>query len=77
MRKFEILGAGCPKCQKMAEHTKAAAEDLGLEYEIVKVTEINDIISYGVMTTPALVVDGEVKVMGKVPTAEEIKGLIG
>ena len=77
MKKIQILGTGCPKCTKLAEQADAAARELGLEYELVKVTDINDIVGFGVMTTPALAVDGTVKMMGKVPSVEEIKKLIG
>ncbi len=72
MRKLQILGTGCPKCRKLAENTEAAARALGIEYEIEKITDINEIMKFGVMMTPALAVDGEVKVVGKVPSAEEI-----
>ena len=76
MKKIQILGTGCPKCRKLAENAEAAAEELGIEYEMEKVTDINDIMSFGVMMTPALAVNGEVKLAGKVPPAEEIKGLL-
>jgi small redox-active disulfide protein 2 len=76
MKKIQILGTGCPKCAKLAENAKAAAEALGIEYEIEKVTDINEIMTFGVMMTPALVVDGEVKVAGKAPSADELKKLI-
>ena len=76
MKKIQILGTGCPKCKKLTEHAEAAAKALGIEYELEKVTDINDIMKFGVMMTPALAVDGEVKVVGKVPTAEEIKGML-
>jgi small redox-active disulfide protein 2 len=76
MVKIQILGTGCPKCQKLAAAAEEAARQLGLEYELVKVTDIQDILSFGVMTTPALAVDGNVKVMGKVPSVEEIKKLL-
>ncbi len=76
MKKLEILGTGCPKCQQLAEVVKKAADGLGLEYEIVKVTNMNDIMKYGVMMTPALAVDGTVKVVGKVPNEEEIRKMI-
>ncbi|MGB2819906.1 MAG: thioredoxin family protein, partial [Phycisphaerae bacterium] len=66
-RKLQILGTGCPKCRKLAENAKAAAEAAGIDYEIEKVTDINEIMKFGVMMTPALVVDGEVKAVGKVP----------
>ena len=76
MVKLQVLGTGCPKCNKLAENAKAAADELGIEYELEKVTKINDIMAFGVMMTPALAVDGVVKVVGKVPSAEEIKGMI-
>jgi len=77
MKKLQILGTGCPKCNDLAEKAEKAAKELGIEYELVKVKDINDIMSFGVMMTPALAVDGEVKVSGKVPGVEEIKELIG
>lgn len=76
MKKLQILGTGCPKCLKLAEVTKEAATQLGLEVEIEKVTDITRIVSYGVMMTPALAVDGQVKVSGRVPTVDEIKKFI-
>ena len=76
MKKMQILGTGCPKCAKLAENAKAAADALGMEYEIEKVTDINAIMDFGVMMTPALVVDGEVKVVGKAPSVDELKKLI-
>lgn len=74
--KLQVLGPGCPKCKKLAELTEAAAQALGIEYELEKVTDINDIMSFGVMMTPALVIDGDVKLVGKVPTVDEIKGML-
>jgi len=71
--KIQILGTGCPKCKKLAENTEAAAGALGVEYTIEKVTDINEITNFGVIMTPALVVDGEVKCVGKVPSTDEIK----
>ena len=76
MIKLQILGTGCPKCKKLAENTEAAAKALGVEYEIEKVTDINKIMKFGVMMTPALAIDGKVKVVGKVISVEEIKSLI-
>ena len=76
MKKFEILGTGCPKCNMLQNLTEQAAKELGLQYELKKVTDIKQIMSYGVMITPAIVVDGLVKVAGKVPSLEEIKKLI-
>ena len=76
MKKIQILGTGCPKCKLLAESTEAAAKQLGIEYSIEKVTDINDIIAHGVMMTPALVIDGEVKVAGNVPAADELKKML-
>ena len=77
MKKLQILGTGCPKCNDLAAKTEEAAKELGIEYELVKVSDINDIMSFGVMMTPALAVDGEVKITGKVPGIDEIKEMIG
>ena len=77
MKKLQILGTGCPKCKKLAENTEAAAKALGIEYTMEKVTGINDIMKFGVMMTPALVVDGVVTVAGKVPSVDEIKAMMG
>lgn len=76
MKSLKILGTGCPKCQKLTENTKAAAAELGVAYEIEKVTDLAAIMGFGVMLTPALVVDGVVKVAGKVPDVGEIKKLL-
>jgi len=71
--KIEILGTGCPKCKKLAELAEQAVKESGIEAEIIKITEINEIMNYGVMITPALVIDGEIKSTGKIPSIEEIK----
>jgi len=71
--KIQILGTGCPKCKQLAANTEAAAKELGIDFELEKVTNITDIMSFGVMMTPALVIDGKVKVAGKVPNQEAIK----
>ena len=71
--KIEILGTGCPKCNMLELNAKRALEETGKKAEIVKVTEIGKIIEYGVMSTPAIVIDGEVKSYGKVVDVEEIK----
>jgi small redox-active disulfide protein 2 len=77
MKKLQILGTGCPKCQKLTEVAEAAARELGLEYELEKVKDINEIMKFGVMVTPALVVDGKVKVAGRVPPQAELKQMLG
>ena len=74
--KIEILGTGCPKCKKLNQLTEEVINELGVSAEITKVTDLNKIIDYGVMLTPALVIDGKVKVVGKVPSKEEIAGWI-
>lgn len=74
--KLEILGTGCPKCKKLSEVAEQAARELGNPYELVKVTEIEKIMGYGVMMTPALLVDGKVKVVGRVPSVEEAKRML-
>ena len=71
--KIEILGSGCPKCKQLEENARKALEEAGKKAEVVKVTEIDKIIGYGVMSTPAIVINGEVKAYGRIPTAEEIK----
>jgi len=76
MKKLQILGTGCPKCKKLAEVTEEAAKALGLDYELVKVTDIKEIMSFGVMMTPALAVDGQVKVFGRIPSLDEVKKLL-
>ena len=76
MKKIHILGPGCPKCRKLAENARVAVEQLELDFEIEKVTDINEITKFGVMMTPALVVDGEVKKIGKVPSADEIRQIL-
>ena len=73
MKKIQILGPGCPKCKKLAEESEKAAKELGLEFEIVKVTDVKEIMKFGVFSTPALVVDGKVKAVGKVLDAGKIK----
>ena len=76
MKKIQILGTGCPKCKKLAELTETVAKELGIEYAIEKVQDINEIMKFGVMMTPALAVDGKVKVVGKVPSPDEIKKML-
>jgi small redox-active disulfide protein 2 len=74
--KIAILGTGCPKCKKLAENAEAAAKAAGVECTIEKVTDINEIMKFGVMMTPGLAVDGVVKTVGKVPTVDEIRRLL-
>ena len=76
MKKIQVLGTSCPKCKKLAENAETAAEALGIEYEIEKIKDINEIMRFGVMMTPALAVDGHVKIVGKVPSPEDIEKMI-
>jgi small redox-active disulfide protein 2 len=76
MKKIQILGAGCPKCKQLAACAEQAAKELGLEYELEKVTEINEIMKFGVMMTPALAIDGQVKSVGKVLSLVEMKKIL-
>lgn len=71
--KIQILGTGCPKCKQLTANAEEAVKDLGLDCEVVKVTDINDIMAMGVMMTPALAVDGVVKNTGKVLSPDDIK----
>lgn len=74
--KIQILGPGCSKCKELAANAEAAATELGLEYEIEKISDISDIMSFGVMMTPGLAVNGEVKSVGKVPSVEDVKSML-
>ncbi|MFW9968331.1 MAG: thioredoxin family protein [Candidatus Thorarchaeota archaeon] len=71
--KVEILGTGCTKCKTLEEMVREIVEELDLDVEITKVTDINKIVEYGVMLTPGLVIDGEVKVTGRLPSKDEIE----
>ena len=75
--KIEILGTGCPKCQALVANVEAAVRNLGIEAEVTKVEDIMEITSRGVMFTPALAIDGEIKASGKVLSPEQIRDLIG
>ena len=73
---IQILGTGCPKCKALAANAEAAAKALGIEYTIEKITDLTEILKFGVMLTPALVLDGQVKAAGKVPNTDEIKKML-
>lgn len=73
MKKIQILGTGCPKCRQLTANAEQAAEELGIAYELTKVTDINDIMTFGIMLTPGIAVDGVVKASGKVVAADQIK----
>ena len=70
--KIEILGRGCPRCQKTFQNAQQAVEELGIDAEIVKVENLDQITEYGVMMTPALLIDGEVKAAGRISSKQEI-----
>jgi small redox-active disulfide protein 2 len=76
MRLIQVLGVGCPKCEKLAENAEEAARLAGVEAQIVRVTDMDVITEFEVMMTPALVVDGQVKMVGRVLSAEEIAKLL-
>jgi small redox-active disulfide protein 2 len=70
--KIQILGSGCPKCKMLEEKAREAVSELGIEAEVVKVTEMDEIMNMGVMITPALAIDDDVKTVGKVLTTEQV-----
>ena len=76
MTKIQVLGPGCQKCKVLAERVNEAVRELGLDCEVEKITDINRIIEFGVMSTPALAVDGAVKMYGHVPSVEKIKEML-
>lgn len=77
MKTIQILGTGCAKCKQLAANAEQAAQELGIEFQIEKITDINQIMSFGVMMTPALAVDGQVKFAGRVASPGEIRALLG
>ncbi|QQL46175.1 thioredoxin family protein [Sulfuriroseicoccus oceanibius] len=76
MKKLHILGSGCTKCNTLADLTRQAADELGINYELEKVTDFLKFADYGVMVTPALVIDGKLAVSGRVPALDELKNLL-
>lgn len=77
MKAIKVLGTGCPKCHKLSDNTVQAAQKLGLEYELEKVTDVMRFADFGVMLTPALVVDGKVVVQGRAPSVDELAKMLG
>ena len=77
MKEIKVLGPGCPKCEQLMEQTELAVKELGIDCEVEKITDINAIVNYRVMMTPALVVDEEVKSSGKALTVSELKTILG
>jgi small redox-active disulfide protein 2 len=76
MKKIQILGTGCARCKKLQENAEMAANDLGLDYQLEKVSDIQEIMKFKIMHTPGLVIDGEVKASGRVLSMDEIKKLL-
>jgi small redox-active disulfide protein 2 len=74
--KIEVLGMGCTKCKKLAEVAARAVQELGIEAEIVKVEEAKEIMKYNILSTPGLVVDGQLKAAGRLPSLDEVKGFL-
>ena len=76
MKTIKVLGPGCPRCERHAETARKAADELGIEYELEKITEITRFVEFGLMMTPGLVVDGDLRVQGNVPSVDEIKTML-
>lgn len=76
MKTIQILGSGCSKCHRLEENARQAADAIGLDYQVEKITDVTRFADFGVMMTPAMAVDGEVKVSGRVPSIEELKQLL-
>jgi small redox-active disulfide protein 2 len=74
--KIEILGSGCSKCKSVEKLVRHVVEELGIQADIVKVEDLQEIVNRGIMMTPAVFIDGEVKIVGRVPTADELKELL-
>lgn len=74
--RIQILGTGCPKCRALASNTEKAVKELGIDAEVEKVTGIQDILKYEILMMPGLVIDGEIKAAGRVPSTDEIKELL-
>jgi len=73
---LQILGMGCRKCKVLADRTEQAARELGLDYQLEKITDIEQIARFGILSTPALAVDGQVRLQGHVPTVHALKDLL-
>lgn len=76
MKKIQILGTGCPKCKKLLETTLKVVKDGNIDAEVTKVEDINEIMKFNIMTTPALVIDGVVKMSGRIPKPDELKTML-
>ena len=76
MTKIQILGTGCKKCVSLKDNVESALKEMNIKADVQKIEDINEIVQFGVMSTPALVVNGEVKIVGKVATTEEVKAVL-
>lgn len=74
--RIQVIGSGCPKCKELAKRTEKAVELLGLQVAVEKVTDINEMMNFGILATPALAIDGTVKAAGKIPTEAEIQTIL-
>lgn len=74
---IKVLGTGCAKCKQLEKTVRQAVEEMGIDAEVEKVTELTDIMSYGIMSTPGLVIDGEVRLAGRLPKLDELKSILG
>lgn len=77
MRRIQVLGPGCAKCERLWKNAEEAVRQSGIESQVEKVTEISEIVAFGVLMTPALVIDGQVRAVGKIPSADEIAAMLG
>jgi len=76
MRKIEVLGTGCAKCKRLEKNAREAVAELGIAAEVIKVEDMQEIVDRGVMMTPALYIDGEAMVVGRIPSVDEIKSML-
>jgi small redox-active disulfide protein 2 len=76
MSKIQILGTGCKRCRDLTANAQQAVQELGINAEIEKVTEVQDIMKFQILMTPGLVIDGQVKAAGRIPSVEEIKQML-
>jgi small redox-active disulfide protein 2 len=74
--KFEVFGTGCPKCNMLEINVKKVLSELGVKAEVVKITSIDEMVERGLMSTPALAIDGEMVVAGRVPSVAELRGIV-
>ena len=76
MKHLKVLGPGCARCEQLAEITRTAADELGVEYELEKITDLSKFLDYGLIMTPGLVIDGKLEIQGRVPTVQQVKEVL-